>query len=88
MNSEFINAIADLEKERGISAEILFDAIEVALITAFKKNFDSNENVRVSMDRETGDIHVYAQRKVVEDVYDPDLAFKGMKVIYHKNKSH
>ena len=73
MNSEFINAIADLEKERGISAEILFDAIEVALITAFKKNFDSNENVRVSMDRETGDIHVYAQRKVVEDVYDPDL---------------
>lgn len=73
MNSEFINAIADLEKERGISSEILFDAIEVALITAFKKNFDSNENVRVSMDRETGDIHVYAQRKVVEDVYDPDL---------------
>ena len=58
MNSEFINAIGDLEKERGISADILFEAIEVALITAFKKNFDSNANVRVSMDRETGDIHV------------------------------
>ncbi len=72
MNSEFISAISDLEKERGISADILFDAIEVALITAFKKNFYSNENVRVSMDRENGDIHVYAQRKVVDDVYDPD----------------
>ena len=73
MNSEFINAIGDLEREKGISAEILFDAIEVALITAFKKNFDSNENVRVSMDRETGDIHVYAQRTVVEEVEEPDL---------------
>lgn len=72
MNSEVINAIADLEKERGINADILFDAIEVALITAFKKNFYSNENVRVSMDRKTGEIHVYAQRKVVDDVYDPD----------------
>ncbi|MBP3284933.1 MAG: transcription termination/antitermination protein NusA [Clostridia bacterium] len=73
MNQEFIGAINELEKERGIQPEILFDAIEVALITAFKKNFDSNENVRVSMDRETGDIHVYAQRKVVEEVMDPDL---------------
>ena len=63
MNSEVISAIADLEKERGINADILFDAIEVALITAFKKNFYSNENVRVSMDRKTGEIHVYAQRK-------------------------
>ena len=72
MNSEVISAIADLEKERGINADILFDAIEVALITAFKKNFYSNENVRVSMDRKTGEIHVYAQRKVVDDVYYPD----------------
>jgi len=73
MNSEFINAIGDLEKERGISAEILFDAIEAALITAFKKNFESNANVRVSMDRENGDIHVYAQRTVVEEVEDDTL---------------
>ncbi len=73
MNSDFISAIDDLEKEKGISAEILFDAIEVALITAFKKNFDSNENVRVAMDRESGDIHVYAQRTVVEEVENSDL---------------
>ena len=72
MDSEVISAIKELEKERGINADILFDAIEVALITAFKKNFYSNENVRVSMDRKTGEIHVYAQRKVVDDVYDPD----------------
>ena len=73
MNSEFINAIGDLERERGISSQILFDAIEAALITAFKKNFESNANVRVSMDRENGDIHVFAQRTVVEEVEDPDL---------------
>lgn len=73
MNSDFISAIDDLEKEKGISAEILFDAIEVALITAFKKNFDSNENVRVAMNRESGDIHVYAQRTVVEEVENSDL---------------
>lgn len=73
MNSEFISAIKDLEREKGISADILFDAIEIALITAFKKNFDSKENVRVSMDRDTGDIHVYAQRTVVEEVTEPDL---------------
>lgn len=86
MNSEFINAIGDLEAEKGISAEILFDAIEVALITAFKKNFDSNENVRVSMDRETGDIHVYAQRTVVEKVENPDLqiSLKDAKEISKK----
>lgn len=73
MNADFINAIIDLEKEKGIDAEILFNAIEVALITAFKRNFDSNENVRVTIDKENGDIHVYAQRTVVEEVEDPEL---------------
>lgn len=72
MNSEFINAINDLEQEKGIDAEILFSAIETALITAFKRNFDSNENVRVEMNKENGDIHVYAQRKVVEEVENPE----------------
>lgn len=73
MNADFINAVIDLEKEKGISSEILFDAIEIALITAFKKNFDSNENVRVAIDRENGDIHVYAQRKIVEEVTNSSL---------------
>lgn len=88
MNSEFINAIGDLEREKGISANILFDAIEAALITAFKKNFDSNENVRVSMDRETGDIHVYSQRKVVEEVQNPalEISQKDAKELSKKYK--
>ena len=73
MNEEFIGAIIDLEKEKGIDSEILFSAIETALITAFKRNFDSNENVRVEMNKETGDIHVYAQRTVVEEVFDDEL---------------
>ena len=88
MSSEFIEAIHDLEREKGISADILFDAIEVALITAFKKNFDSNENVRVSMDRETGEIHVYAQRTIVEEVENPALQIdlKAAKEISKKYK--
>ena len=73
MNSEFIGAIMELEKERGIDSEILFEAIETALITAFKRNFDSNENVRVEINKENGDIHVYARRTVVEEVFDPSL---------------
>ena len=73
MNEEFIGAIIELEKEKGIDPEILFSAIEAALITAFKRNFDSNENVRVEMNKETGEIHVYAQRTVVEEVLDPEL---------------
>ena len=89
MNAEFINAINDLEQEKGIDAEILFSAIETALITAFKRNFDSNENVRVEMNKENGDIHVYAQREVVEVVENPELqiSLKDAKEISKKNNT-
>ena len=71
MNSEFISAIADLEKEKGISKELLIDAIEQALVSAYKKNYGTSDNVRVDIDRETGDINVYMRRDVVEEVEDP-----------------
>lgn len=71
MNVEFIAALKDLEKERGIKAEVLLEAIEAALISAYKKNFGSSQNVRVEIDREDGDIHVYYQKEVVEETEDP-----------------
>jgi len=73
MNMEFIEAIHELEKEKGISAEILFEAIEAALISAYKKNFSSLQNVRINIDRLTGEIKVYARKNVVETVEDSRL---------------
>jgi len=68
-----MQAFEQLGKEKGISPEILFDAVEAALISAYKRNFSSAQNVRVSMDRATGEIHVYARKTVVEEVTDPRL---------------
>ncbi|MDD2568750.1 MAG: transcription termination factor NusA [Clostridia bacterium] len=70
MNSEFISALHDLEKERGINADVVLEAIEAALISAYKKNFGSAQNVRVEINRATGDIHVYYRKSVVENVED------------------
>ncbi|MCO1601738.1 transcription termination factor NusA [Desulfosporosinus nitroreducens] len=70
MNMEFIEALHELEKGRGISAEILFEAIEAALISAYKKNFGSLQNVRVLIDRLTGEFKVYARKTVVDLVED------------------
>ncbi len=73
MNVDFIEALKDLEKERGIKSEVLLEAIEAALISAYKKNFGSAQNVRVEIDREDGDIHVYYQKEVVENPEDPRI---------------
>ena len=65
-STELIIAMNELEKEQGIKKDILLEAIETALVTAYKRNFDSAENVKITMDRETGEIHVYAEKDVVE----------------------
>lgn len=71
MNKELIAALELLEKEKGISKESLFEAIESNLVVAYKNNFNKADNVVVTMDRETGDFHIYSQKKVVEEVNDP-----------------
>ncbi|WP_434132894.1 transcription termination factor NusA [Sporomusa sphaeroides] len=83
MNAEFMQAFEQLGKEKGIAPEVLFDAIEAALISAYKRNFGSAQNVRVSLDRTTGEIHVYARKNVVEDVSDArlELSLKEAKAI-------
>ena len=66
MNAEFISGSQQLGKEKGIEPELLYQAVEDALVAAYKKNSNTNQNVRVDMNKETGEIHVYAQRTVVE----------------------
>ena len=72
-NKELIMALDELEKERGISKDYLLESLEVALVAAYKKNFDSAENVKVEIDSQTGEIHVYAQKEVVETVENSQL---------------
>ena len=71
MNKELIAALDVLEKEKGISKESLFEAIESNLVVAYKNNFNKADNVAVTMDRETGDFHIYSRKTVVEEVMDP-----------------
>ena len=71
-NKELILALEELEKEKGMDKEYLLEAIETALVTAYKRNYDSLENVKVEMDRQTGATHLYAIKKVVEKVEDPE----------------
>ncbi|MFP4660965.1 MAG: transcription termination factor NusA [Halanaerobiales bacterium] len=68
MSLEFLHALDDIEKEKGISKEVLLEAIETALFSAYKKDFGSKENVKVEIKRETGDVRVYARKEVVEEV--------------------
>lgn len=70
MNVEFLEALRDLEKERNISADIILDAIDAALVSAYKKNFGSSQNVRTEINRETGDFHVFSRKTIVDEVED------------------
>lgn len=70
MNREFIEALNQLEKEKHISKELLIEAIEAALVAAYKKSYGTSQNVRVAIDDQTGDIKVLASMNVVEEVSD------------------
>lgn len=72
-NKELILAVEELEKEKGIKKDYLLESIESALVTAYKRNFDSQENVKVVMDHETGASHLYSVKEVVETVENPTL---------------
>ena len=72
MNTEFISALKEIEKEKGISIDVLLQATEHALLTAFRKNFGA-QNARVEIERDTGEFKVFAKKVVVESVTDPRL---------------
>ena len=71
MNKELMGALDELERDKNISKETLLDAIEQSLIQAYKNHFGKADNVHVTINRETGDFSVYADRRVVEFVEDP-----------------
>lgn len=71
--SELIDALNQLEKEKDIDKEVIMEAIEASLVGACKRDFGKADNVKVSMDRITGDITVLAEKTVVEEVEDPAL---------------
>ena len=76
MSKELMDALDLLEKEKNISKDSLFDAIENSLITACKNNFGKAENIRVEVDRNNCDFKCYADKEVVEladDVMDPQI---------------
>ncbi|MFD1037948.1 transcription termination factor NusA [Virgibacillus byunsanensis] len=70
MSSQLFDAIDYLEKEKGINKEVLLEALEAALISAYKKNFKSATNVRVDLDETEGSMRVFARKVVVEEMED------------------
>ena len=70
MNTELLEALEILEKEKDISKETLLEAIENSLLTACKNHFGKADNVKVNINRETCDFSVYAEKTVVEQVED------------------
>ena len=70
MNNELLEALNILEKEKDISKETLLEAIENSLLTACKNHFGKSDNIKVDMNPETCEYHVYAEKTVVEEVED------------------
>jgi len=73
MNRELIMVIEQLGREKGIDKEILFEALESALLSASRKSLGPGDNVRIHIDRKTGEFRVYHRKKVVEEVTDPEI---------------
>ena len=73
MNTELLEALTILEEEKNISKDTMMDAIENSLISACKNHFGTSDNIKVIMNRETCDYSVFAEKEVVEEVFDPAL---------------
>lgn len=86
MNTELLEALNILEKEKDISKETLLDAIENSLLTACKNHFGKADNIKVNIDRSTCDFSVYAEKTVVENVEDSvmEISLTDAKLINSK----
>ncbi|MCC5889903.1 MAG: transcription termination/antitermination protein NusA [Alkalibacterium sp.] len=87
MSKELAAALETLEKEKGISKEIVIDALEAALVSAYKRNYGTSQNVEVIFDEENGDITVNQVKEVVEDVYDSQLEV-SLEEARERNKAY
>ena len=85
-NNELLEALNILEQEKNISKDTLLEAIENSLITACKNHFGKSENVKVNIDPETCEYHVFQEKKVVEKVEDPveEISLVNAKMINSK----
>ncbi|RBP59948.1 NusA antitermination factor [Alkalibaculum bacchi] len=70
MNKEFIQALDEVEKAKGVKKDELIDAIEAAIASAYKKNYGTSQNVKININRENGEIKVFSLKEVVEEVFD------------------
>ncbi len=73
MSKELLGALDTLEKEKGIKKDVVIDALQAALVSAYKRNYGQAQNVDVEFDPKKGDMHVYSVKTVVDDVNDPQL---------------
>ncbi|MDF0478787.1 transcription termination factor NusA [Vagococcus sp. PNs007] len=73
MSKEMLNALDALEVEKGISKEIVIEALEAALVSAYKRHYGQAQNVEVEFDSKKGNIHVYAVKEITEEVMDSQL---------------
>lgn len=73
MSSELLDALDLLEKEKGISRDVIIEAIEAALVSAYRRNFNQAQNVRIDLNLGTGTMKVFARKDVVDEVFDPRL---------------
>lgn len=85
MNADFITALNQIEDEKGINKDIIIEAVESALVNAYKKNFGVTNNVRVNIDKVTGDIKVFTSKHVVNkreiDLLDGEISLEGAQEI-------
>ncbi len=85
-NSELIDALEQIEKEKNISKEILIEAIENSLVAACKNHFGKADNIKVVFDRVTGEVKVFAEREIVNEVEDPVLQISREEAILNYPK--
>lgn len=79
MNHEFLQALNEIEKEKGIPKNILLEAIETSIVTAYKKKFGSKQNISAAVDRTSGQLKVFALKTVVEEVSDSNQEISFMQ---------
>ncbi|MBS4207585.1 transcription termination factor NusA [Bacillus sp. FJAT-50079] len=84
MSSELLDALIILEKEKGISRDVLIEAIEAALVSAYKRNFNQAQNVRVDLNLGTGTMRVFARKEIVEEVFDSrlEISIEDARIIH------
>src|SRR5690606_9142765 len=73
MSSDLLEALTALEKQKGISRDVLVEAIETALVTAYRRNFNQAQNVRVDLNMDAGTMKVFSRKDVVEEIEDDRL---------------